>query len=184
MQILPQRCAKRHQRVAVLVYRFVGNYGRELLKVLVNAMKLFSVGAHYYPIGHLSWTNYTPRESAYDPPSYKMTLYGQQVRLTPLPIAIPATISYLGIAEALENKNQPSYIEGNLGDTEWNRVFGLVDTKSSKVHAIGSLEGVWEGVFTVSLWFTDRMPRFLPPTDSTRISLRTAPSSGGPVRTR
>lgn len=113
-------------------------------------MKLFSVGAHYYPIGHLPWTDYTPREGGYHPPSYEMTLYGEQVKLTPLPIAIPATISYLSIAETLENKNQLSAIGNNLGDTEWNRVLGLVDNKLSKVHTIGSLEGVWEGAFTVS----------------------------------
>jgi len=130
-----------------------GNYGQEALKVLVNVMKIFSVGAHYYPIGHLPWTDYTPREGGYHPPSYEMTLYGEQVKLTPLPIAIPATISYLSIAETLENKNQLSAIGNNLGDTEWNRVLGLVDNKLSKVHTIGSLEGVWEGAFT----YTDFM---------------------------
>jgi hypothetical protein len=119
------------------------------LKVLVNAMKLFSVGVHCYPIGHLSWTDYAPRKSAEDPPSYKMTLYGERVKLTPLPIAIPATISYLGIAETLEKRNELSAIGNNLGDTEWNRVFGLIDNDLSKVHKIGSLEGVWEGAFTV-----------------------------------
>jgi len=113
-------------------------------------MKLFSVGAHCYPIGHLPWTDYTPREGAADPPSHEMTLYGERVKLTPLPIAIPATISYLGIAETLENKNELSVIGNNLGDTEWNRVFGLIDNNLSKVHTIGSLEGVWEGAFTVS----------------------------------
>ena len=117
---------------------------------LVNAMKLFSVGAHCYPIGHLSWTDYTPRESADDPPSYKMTLYGEPVKLTPLPIAVPATISYLGIAEMLEHKNEVSVIGNSLGDTEWNRVFGLIDNDLSKVHTIGSLEGIWEGPFAVS----------------------------------
>ena len=126
------------------------NYEQDTLKVLVNAMKLFSVGVHCYPIGHLSWTNYTPREGTNDPPYYEMTLYGERVRLTPLPIAIPATISYLGIAETLENKNEPPVIANNLGDTEWNRVFGLIDSNLSKVHTIGSLEGVWEGPFTVS----------------------------------
>jgi len=113
-------------------------------------MKLFSVGAHCYPVGHLPWTDYAPREGADDPPSHETTLYGERVKLTPLPIAIPATISYLGIAETHENKNELSFIGKNLGDTEWNRVFGLIDNNLSKVHTIGSLEGVWEGVFTVS----------------------------------
>lgn len=115
-------------------------------------MKVFSVGAHYYSIGHLPWTEYTPREGAEDAPSYGMTLYGEQVKLTPLPVAIPATISYLGIAETLETEteNGLTVIGNNLGDTEWNRVFGLIDNNLSKVHTIGSLEGVWEGVFTVS----------------------------------
>lgn len=140
----------------VLTDRFVGNYGQDTLKVLVSAMKLFSVGAHYYPISHLSWADYTPREGAYEPPSYQMTLYGEQVKLTPLPIAIPATISYLGIAETLENKSQMSAVGNSFGDAEWNRVFGLVDNKLTKVHTIGSLEGVWEGAFTVSRRFTDQ----------------------------
>ena len=138
---LPRECSN---------VRYPGGYGQDTLMVLVNAMKLFSVGAHCYPIGHLSWTDYTPHESADDPPFYKMTLYGKPVKLTPLPIAIPATLSYLGIAETLENKNEPSVIGNNLGDTEWNRVFGLVDNDLSKVHTIGSLEGIWEGAFTVS----------------------------------
>ena len=124
-------------------------------------MKLFSVGAHHYPLGHLPWTDYTPREGTYGPPAYEMTLYGEQVTLTPLPIAIPATISYLGIAETLENKSQLSTVGNNLGDTEWNRVFGLVDNKLSKVHTIGNLEGVWEGAFTVSLRFTHVIPASL-----------------------
>ena len=118
--------------------------------MLVNAMKLFSVGAHYYPISHLSWTDYTPREDAKAPPYYEITLYGEQVKLTPLPIAVPATISYLGIAETLGNKNRPPALSGNPGDTEWNRVFGLADNNLSKVHTIGSLDGAWEGAFTVS----------------------------------
>ena len=135
---------------SALMTTYPGDYGQVTLRVLVNAMKLFSVGAHCYPIGHLSWTDYTPRESADDPPSYKTTLYGEPVKLTPLPIAIPATISYLGIAETLEKKNERSVIGKNLGDTEWNRVFGLIGNDLSKVHTMGSLEGVWEGAFTVS----------------------------------
>ena len=119
-------------------------------------MKLFSVGAHYYPISHLYWAEYTP-QGAYDPPCYQTTLYGEQVKLTPLPIAIPATTSYLSIAEKLEDKNQPSTADKNPGDTEWNRVFGLVDNKMSMVHTIGSLEGVWEGAFTVSPRFADNI---------------------------
>jgi hypothetical protein len=133
-----------------LIGQFEGNYERDTLRVLVNAMKLFSVGAHCYPIGHLSWMDFTPREGADDPPSYETILYGERVKLTPLPIAIPATISYLGIAETLENKNELPVIGNNPGDTEWNRVFGLIDSNLSKVHTIGSLEGVWEGTFTVS----------------------------------
>ena len=129
---------------------FVANYGQETLKVLVNAMKLFSVGAHCYPIGHLSWADYAPRQDADDPPSYEMTLYGERTKLAPLPIAIPATISYLSIAETLENKGELTGIGNNLGDAEWNRVFGLIDNNLSKVHTIGSLEGFWEGTFTVS----------------------------------
>ena len=160
--------------------QYPGNYGQDTLIVLVNAMKLFAVGAHCYPIGHLSWTDYAPRESADDPPSYEMTLYGEQVKLTPLPIAVPATISYLGIAEMLENKDELSVVGNNLGDTEWNRVFGLINNDLSKVHTIGSLEGVWEGVFTVScispLWFTNGVPRYLTVMDSTRISRHTMPS--------
>jgi hypothetical protein len=113
-------------------------------------MKLFSVGAHHYPICHLPWTEYTPQGRAASPPSQEVILYGERVNLTPLPIAIPATIAYLGIAESLDNKSQLSPIENNLGDTEWNRVFGLVDNNLAKVHTIGSLEGVWEGAFTVS----------------------------------
>jgi hypothetical protein len=173
----------RSQLVSVLTDWFVGNYGQETLKVLANAMKLFSVGAHHYPIGHLSWADYTPQDGIYDPPSYPVALYGEQSRLTPLPIAIPATISYLGIAETLENKNQLFAIGGNLGDTEWNRAFGLVDNELSNVHTIGSLEGVWEGVFTVSLRSMDNTLPCLLVTDSTRISRRTAPSLRGQVRT-
>ena len=120
-------------------------------------MKLFSVGAHYYPIGHLPWTEYTPQEGTYDPPSYQATLYGERMKLTPLPIAVPATISYLGIAERLEKNKRPSVVDKNLGDTEWNRVLGLVNNNLSMVHKIGSLEGVWEGAFTVSLRFTDNI---------------------------
>ena len=132
---------------------FVAKYGQETLKALVNAMKLFSVGAHRYPISHLSWAHYTPQEGANDLPSYSTTLYGERVKLTPLPIAIPATMSYLGIAESLSNKNQLS--SSNFGDNEWNRVFDLVDSNLSKVHTVGSLDGVWEGAFTVSHTITD-----------------------------
>jgi hypothetical protein len=117
-------------------------------------MKLFSMGAHRYPISHLSWTDYAPHEDSNNPPSYETTLYGERVKLTPLPVAIPATISYLSIAETfektLENKTELSVIGNNLGDTEWNRVFGLINNNLSRVHTIGSLEGVWEGTFTVS----------------------------------
>jgi len=113
-------------------------------------MKLFSVGAHCYPIAHLSWTDYTPLEGADDLPSHEISLYGERVKLTPLPIAIPATIAYLGITETLENKNELSAIGKNLGDTEWNRVFGPSNSNLSRLHTIGSLEGIWEGAFTVS----------------------------------
>ena len=114
-------------------------------------MKLFSVGAHYYPIAHLSWADFTPHGGADNPPPYEMALYGERVKLTPLPIAIPATRAFLGIAESFENKNElPTIVGNNLGDTEWNRVFSPLDNDLSKVHAVGSLEGVWEGAFTVS----------------------------------
>jgi len=152
----------------------------------VNAMKLFSVGAHCYPICHLPWTDYTQHEGVDDPPSYETTLYGERVRLTPLPIAIPATISYLGIAEALKKGNGLAVIGNNLGDTEWNRVSGLIGNDLSKVHTIGSLEGVWEGAFTVrssppSVRFANGV-RCLT-LDSTRISRPTMPSFKGRVQT-
>ena len=146
--------------VGLVIDIFAANYGTDTLRTLVDAMKLFSVGAHYYPIGHLSWADYAPRQGADDPPSYEMTVYGEKMKLTPLPIAIPATISYLSIAETLESKKELSAIGTNLGDAEWNRVFGLIDNNLSKVHTIGSLEGVWEGTFTVSPIQT---PRHLTP---------------------
>jgi len=165
---------------------YPGDYGQVTLKLLVNAMKLFSLGAHRYPIGHLSWTEYTPHESDNDPPFYKMTLYGELVKLTPLPIAIPATISYLGMAVTLEKKNELSVIGKNLGDAEWNRVFGLIGNDLSKVHTMGSLEGVWEGAFTVSRIQTHITcqvhPRHLTVIVSTRSSWRTAPSFGDRVQ--
>jgi len=133
-----------------LIDEFVANYGQETLSDLVNPMKLFSAGAHCYPISHLSWADYAPCQDADDPPFYEMTLYGERTKLTPLPIAIPATISYLSIAETLENKAELFAIGNNFGDAEWNRVFGLIDNNLSKVHTIGSLEGIWEGTFTVS----------------------------------
>lgn len=113
-------------------------------------MKLFSVGVHCYPITHLSWADFIPHGGTEDPPPYEMALYGERVRLTPLPIAIPATRAYLEIAETFEDKNELSIIGNNLGDTEWNRVFGPLDNNLSKVHIVGCLEGVWEGAFTVS----------------------------------
>ena len=147
-------------------------------------MKLFSMGAHRYPISHLSWTDYAPHEDSEYLPSYETTLYGERVKLTPLPVAIPATISYLSIAETLENQTELSVIGNNLGDTEWNRVFGLINNNLSKVHMIGSLEGVWEGTFTVSHAQTHNgVSRYSPIMSSTLISRRTTPSFGGRAQT-
>lgn len=113
-------------------------------------MKPFSMTPQLYPTSHLYWSLYTPREGVDEPPTHEITLYGERTKLTPLPIAIPATISFLGVAETPENTTELSVIGENLGDTEWNRVFGLVGDNLSKVHTIGSLEGVWEGTFMVS----------------------------------
>lgn len=124
-----------------------------------------------YPICHPSWTEFLPRSEATLPPS-DITHFSEIYRLNPPTLAPAAILIFLTLALRILVPPQANYMgrqslqspaslslamrRSEDWDTDWHRCinFGQSDhcKTFSEVYALGSIEGVWEGVFTVSIW--------------------------------
>ncbi|KAI8990386.1 hypothetical protein BD414DRAFT_483459 [Trametes punicea] len=130
-------------------------------------LKLFALGAHQYPLCTPPWNEYAPPCRARGASAIKH--FGVQLKMAPPAPAPPAILAYLTLANKLSvswdtihymkppSATPPSLAPGATSaewDAEWMRGLHLADTSKSfgatysGAFIPGSLEGVWEGLFT------------------------------------
>ncbi|KXN83198.1 hypothetical protein AN958_01712 [Leucoagaricus sp. SymC.cos] len=114
-----------------------------------------------YNITKLSWMEFIPSANPGSPS--RITHFDREVDLTPLPIAIPAILSFLTLANKPSSSGPLSHPSSSLKvtvhvkpssewDSEWARCRMLSraehDNILTEAFSPGSVEGVWEGQFT------------------------------------
>ncbi|KAI0354271.1 hypothetical protein OH77DRAFT_1426339 [Trametes cingulata] len=130
-------------------------------------LKLFALGAHQYPLCTPPWNEFAPpcRERG----ASAIKHFGVPLRMAPPAPAPPAILAYLTLANKLSvswdtihymkppSATPPSLAPGATSkewEGEWMRGLHLADTSRplgaafSGAFIPGSLEGVWEGLFT------------------------------------
>ncbi|KAI0772434.1 hypothetical protein BD413DRAFT_545404 [Trametes elegans] len=130
-------------------------------------LKLFALGAHQYPISNPVWNEFAPPSRARGASAIKH--FGVSLRMAPPAPAPPAILAYLTLAnklsvswDTIHYMKPPSTTPPSLSPSvcsaewegEWMRGLHLADTSRPLGAAVsgafipGSLEGVWEGLFT------------------------------------
>ncbi|ETW80016.1 hypothetical protein HETIRDRAFT_453021 [Heterobasidion irregulare TC 32-1] len=147
---------------------------------VMSTLKIIALAAHKYPICQPSWTPYVPRRP---PPHHTHPVptqsHGAYPPLAPPPLAAPAILAYLALAPNHRphaprtlltphaSPLPPSAISADLPmsaewDSEWHRCLALAGAPPdaaadadppARAFKLGSLEGVWEGLFTAG--YTD-----------------------------
>ncbi|KAA1474136.1 hypothetical protein DENSPDRAFT_840689 [Dentipellis sp. KUC8613] len=134
-------------------------------RTVVSILKLLALGAHQYPVCQPSWAEFQPDvclRQANIPSSY-----GDYPPLTPSPLAAPAILSYLSLAPKASSASDafihasplnPSSVStyrpmSSEWDSEWKRDLclaagGVRRAEPPGAFRPGSMEGVWEGLFT------------------------------------
>ncbi|KAI0049022.1 hypothetical protein FA95DRAFT_1489902 [Auriscalpium vulgare] len=137
-------------------------------RTAISILKLLALGAHQYPVSRPAWADLLPEQSSRSsvPPRY-----GNYPPLAPPPLAAPAVLSYLSLAQqptasttpdlGVQNATPlvPSSIDllartSREWDSEWmrcQRLAGGANGESSLPTAAfppGAMEGIWEGLFT------------------------------------
>jgi len=123
-----------------------------------------------YSISHPSWTEFLPRSEAMLPPSV-VTHFSETYRLSPPTLSPAAILSFLTLALRVLVSPRTNHAGGHSlqfpasfssamrrsedWDTDWYRCINLGQSDRcrafSKAYISGSVDGVWEGVFTVSI---------------------------------
>ncbi|KAI0659610.1 hypothetical protein C8Q70DRAFT_985514 [Cubamyces menziesii] len=130
-------------------------------------LKLFALGAHQYPLCYPPWNEFAPPCRTRGASAIKH--FGHSLKMAPPASAPPAILAYLNLANKLSVSwdtvhymkppcaTPPSLAPGLScaeWEAEWNRGLHLADTSKpfgttySGAFIPGSLEGVWEGLFT------------------------------------
>ncbi|KAF9458704.1 hypothetical protein BDZ94DRAFT_74376 [Collybia nuda] len=126
----------------------------------LNILKVFALGAHKYDLTRPSWVDFAPVTSAIK--AKAGIYYSEAWRLTPPPLATPAILSYLTLVNQLTDGVRhtpltPSHSSvvirrSHEWECEWGRCLSLGQPDCDKLltdsFRPGSIEGVWEGVFT------------------------------------
>ncbi|KAM5532530.1 hypothetical protein V8D89_013817 [Ganoderma adspersum] len=132
-----------------------------------GVLKLFALGAHQYPLSSPPWNEFAPPSRTRGASAIKH--FGASLKMAPPAPAPPAILAYLTLANKLSvswdtihymkpPSATPPCLAPNTSsrewDAEWMRAFHLADTNKplgaafSGAFIPGSLEGVWEGLFT------------------------------------
>lgn len=146
---------------------------KEMIPHVTTILKLFALGAHRYSLVNYTWNEYSPPELESDPLDF--IAYGEKINLTPLPVGTPATLAYLSlynkirvsrasaIASVSTLPKSSSLEPRRLRDCAWQR--GVVIPRPiinlSTVFKTGSVDGVWEGMFTVRYTIPSETPLIL-----------------------
>lgn len=126
-----------------------------------------------YPVCRPSWTEFLPRSEAILPPCF-VTHFSEAYQLNPPTLAPAAILTFLTLALGILVPAQANHAGGlsiqppaslsltmrrsDDWDTDWYRCINLGQSNRcgafSGAYVLGSLEGIWEGVFTVSTWIS------------------------------
>lgn len=162
-----------HMRTVMKLTALAANHVCFLVDFLIFCADLLIRSLFKYPLCHPSWTEFLPRSEATSPP-YVITHFSEAYRLTPPTLAPAAILTLLTLALRILAPAQANH-SGGLSlqppaslsltmrrsedwDADWYRCINLGKSDRcgalSGAYVLGSLEGVWEGVFTVSIWIS------------------------------
>ncbi|KAG6864647.1 hypothetical protein C0993_008675 [Termitomyces sp. T159_Od127] len=126
----------------------------------LNILKIFALAAHKYELTNPAWHQFVPSPSA--PTGACIAYLSEQRRLAPPPLATPAILAFLTLVNKLTEGvgyNAPTPPPPPLRqdepewEREWHRCVVLGERRFSNAltpaFRPGSIEGVWEGLFTV-----------------------------------
>ncbi|TFK71191.1 hypothetical protein BDN72DRAFT_817787 [Pluteus cervinus] len=138
--------------------------GCEMLGKAASVLKVFALAAHKYELASPSWVDFIPESRPRDP--QYITHYEQPCQLFVPPLATPAILSYLTLISLVADKvgcqtpvapstatcrsKQPQ--QSREWECEWGRSLSLAQDEYDRVPSDsfrpGSIQGVWEGMFT------------------------------------
>ncbi|KAJ3882267.1 hypothetical protein F5051DRAFT_449338 [Lentinula edodes] len=144
-------------------YKREDPYTRRALSIL----KVYALGTHWYPLVTPSWTEFRPSSTARGAP---LTVYDSKFGLRAPALSVPAILSFISLQSHLHERTDhsmplvPSQASppqalllntiGNEWECEWGRSTNLgtqklpADKELLDAFRPGSLDGVWEGIFT------------------------------------
>ncbi|KAJ3746450.1 hypothetical protein DFH05DRAFT_1485278 [Lentinula detonsa] len=143
-------------------YKREDQYTRRALSIF----KVYALGAHWYPLVTPSWTEFRPSSLARGAP---LAMYDSKLGLKAPALSVPAILSFISLYNLHERKDYsmplvPSHASppqslllntiGNEWECEWGRSTNLgtqklpADKELLDAFRPGSLDGVWEGIFT------------------------------------
>ncbi|KAG2130356.1 hypothetical protein DEU56DRAFT_815559 [Suillus clintonianus] len=139
-------------------------------RTFTTVLKPTALAANKYDICQIPWEAFVPRSCLLEPTSIQH--YSNSYHLTPPTMAIPAILSYLSLMGPLVGPTRvaykgphhapnsfPSSLSQSLEwEADWQRCINLAQTpltsQFSGAYIAGSLQGVWEGVFTYTEFTT------------------------------
>jgi hypothetical protein len=161
----------------------------ELKSNVASILKLYALAAHRYPLVNLPWTDYSVEyASAAVILSSNIIAYGESINLAPLPVGTPATLCYLAhYSKSRSYHGESSTVSApfaaatiytqplRVKDSSWQRGFSYTFDpvpQISCVFQLGSMEGIWQGIFTASIPLLFYVGTFLTYMSSIRNSRR------------
>ncbi|KAG2151014.1 uncharacterized protein EDB93DRAFT_316413 [Suillus bovinus] len=138
-------------------------------RTFATVLKPTALAANKYNICHTPWENFVPRSCLLEPTC--INHYSNSYRLTPPTMAIPAILSYLSLVGPLVCPTRVAYkgpctpngfstsLNQSLEwEADWQRCINLaknpLTSQFSGAYKVGSLQGVWEGIFTYTEFTT------------------------------
>ncbi|KAG1773325.1 hypothetical protein EV702DRAFT_1243719 [Suillus placidus] len=138
-------------------------------RTFATVLKPTALAANKYNLCHIPWEVIVPRSCLLGPTC--INHYSNSYKLTPPTMAIPAILSYLSLVGPLVGPTRvvykgphapnsfPSSLNQSLEwDADWQRCMNLAEnplsSQFSGAYKVGSLQGVWEGVFTYTEFTT------------------------------
>lgn len=158
-------CKARRPRRLTLLDEYVGN--EPLFRDATGILKVIALAAHHYPLAYPDWVDFVPRQHRAAPTI--VTHFSMNLKVVAPAPSAPAILAYLTLVnkpnfacmdKVVRPLFPPADAESILRksdefDCDWARIRCIADPKMclrptlSGSFIPGSLEGVWEGIFTV-----------------------------------
>ncbi|OAX40984.1 hypothetical protein K503DRAFT_736551 [Rhizopogon vinicolor AM-OR11-026] len=138
-------------------------------RTFTTILKPIALAANKYNLCHIPWTDFSPMSRPLEPRC--ISHYSNSYRLTPPTMAAPAILSYFSLMAVFLGRTRGTYKgprpphdfpfspdQSFEWDTDWQRCINLaksaLTSQYSGSYMPGSLQGVWEGVFTYTEFTT------------------------------